>query len=30
MGNLELQMKAVRQIIRFLRPERRGVGEDNP
>jgi F-type H+-transporting ATPase subunit epsilon len=29
-GSLELQMKAVRQIIRVLRPERGGVGEDTP
>lgn len=27
MRSLELQMKAVRQIVRYLRPERRGVGE---
>jgi F-type H+-transporting ATPase subunit epsilon len=27
---LELQMKALRQIVRYLRPERRGVGEGNP
>jgi F-type H+-transporting ATPase subunit epsilon len=27
---LELQMKAIRQIVRYLRPERRGVGEGSP
>lgn len=27
---LELQMKAIRQIVRYLRPERRGAGEGNP
>ena len=27
---LELQMKAIRQIVRYLRPERRGVGEGTP
>ena len=27
---LELQMKAIRQIVRYLRPERRGAGEGSP
>jgi F-type H+-transporting ATPase subunit epsilon len=27
---LELQMKAIRQIVRYLRPERRGAGEGGP
>jgi F-type H+-transporting ATPase subunit epsilon len=27
---LELQMKAIRQIVRYLRPERRGTGEGSP
>ena len=27
---LELQMKALRQIVRYLRPERRGAGEGSP
>ncbi len=27
---LELQVKAIRQIVRYLRPERHGAGEDSP
>jgi F-type H+-transporting ATPase subunit epsilon len=30
MMGLELQMKAIRQIVRYLRPERRGAGEGSP
>jgi F-type H+-transporting ATPase subunit epsilon len=30
MTGLELQMKAIRQIVRYLRPEPRGAGEGGP